>query len=406
MILQNGVKDFDNIPSQQQQQYIINQNNRTQSISSQHNGSNNNNNNNHLNNSNGTHNSNLNNKSDYNNVTNKMYHNINGITNNGTALNINNNNNNHNTVSKSVILNLDKSTLEYKNNKNLILNQHQNKVDINGNNNTIANNNNYNNNNNNNNNNNHNNNNNIYEKHLNGSINQLKMGLNGKHFILNGTESCDNKNVKFHITKPVSRFSTGSLTERPVNGLRSNLNGNSDAPLNGLRTNGISVSGLRTNGHVLNGSSTKAPLTNGYLTKNENENDSQKLTNGHTKHESTIKSTENGTTTNGRSNGFVRNCSHTSNGRSNDYSTIKINYVSRQVVRGTVPATIPSTTIFNGNNGLHDFPKTITNTPSIPNIVINGNVSEFNGTDKITNGLDIETLDCNQGKNVLNVLFN
>ncbi|CAO1362298.1 unnamed protein product [Diamesa serratosioi] len=63
-----------------------------------------------------------------------------------------------------------------------------------------------------------------------------------------------------------------------------------EVPLNGLRTNGISVSGLRSNGNVLNGSLTKAPITNGYSTKNENENDSQKLTNGYTKHESTLKS--------------------------------------------------------------------------------------------------------------------
>lgn len=422
-LLSNGVEANNH---QAPQQCIVNNNNRTSSSS---NGANNGD----LNNSNGN-NSILNNKNDFNNVTNKVYHHINGTVNNSNNLNGTLCVNNQNGVSKSVIINIDKNTLDYKNNKNLILNQQQNKVDINGNNTTTNNNNHQNNYH-------HANHHQIYEKHLNG-INQLKKnGLPTKRFIITngGVENCDNqKNGKFQITKngngydqPDNSFVNGSAK----NGF--NLNGHSnhkvhtanghiakdDSPIvienippnvNIHKVNGH-LNGFYSNGHHTRGGSHTVKVTeissatNGHNNGKNHENgiDTCKTTNGYTKaHEVSHKHHENGT--NGaRTNGFVRQCSHQStNGRPNDFSTIKINYVSRHAARGPsngYVATNATNGTHNGTtivgNGMHEVSKNaITNIANIPNIVINGNSTELG--DKTVNGGDQKEDNQLLGKNV------
>lgn len=428
----NGIiKECDNHHqiNEQHQQFIINNNNHRGSMISNgtatYNGSSNslilNNNNN---NNKGDYNSNNNNNNAI--VTNnKIYHHLNHhITNNNNVLC---NNNNQNGVSKSVILNYDKNTLEYKNNKNLILNQHQNinKVDVNGNNTTTHNNG-------------YANNHQIYEKHLNG-INQLKNELQStKRFIItstgtpNGTDNCENnqKSHKYHINIAKNRQHNGTSITQPsidepdngivmqqhhpiTNGLMKNRlitaaavkfdkdNNNENDTANVLENIPANVNIHKVNGLNLN--------SNGH---HHNHRSNNIIKNGHSV--GTVKVTElsngNAPARNGyhheqqsqKTNGFVRNCS---NGRLNDFSTIKINYVSRQVAppRGhhsssatsngnTVSSTNGHAT--NGNShcnsnnnnsnnnhfhhgtvSLHENPKnttSATNIPSIPNIVING----------------------------------
>jgi hypothetical protein len=330
------------------QQFTIsnNNNNRANNISNDLNNSNSNNINNSI----------LNNKSDFNGVTNnKIYHHING--------NNNNNNNNENAVSKAVILGFDKNKLDYKNNKNLILNQQQNKVDINGNNSLT--NNNYNrtsdyehhq----------------MYEKHLNG-INQLKKEIHMKRFIItNGVN--DNiinlRNTKFKIVDQAKEVEVVQVNDDepniPTNANIHKVNGH----LSGFYSNGqnmrngqnVRITELSTNGHTKNGG------------VKVNENGCAKAQN------STRKS-------------FARNCSTTNNmmnGRSNDFSTIKINYVSRQVHHGTISNGYVSTNGHATNgNGMHEKTKNAFNTtPNIPNIVINGNATEL--SDKMVNGALVE----------------
>jgi hypothetical protein len=317
--------------NQDQQQYIISNNRETFNT------------NNHGDSkgSNGIHStSNLNNKSDFNCVTNKIYHHhING---NSLC------NNNQNSIAKSVILGYDKNTLDYKNNKNMILNRHKNKADINGNN-TLTNNN-------------YNQSNayasqQIYEKHLN-SINHLKSGLHAKHFIIaNEIENFDTK--KFHQTKPQN----GCEPQEPLNNI-GNGNVTKDKAPNVLEIIPTNVNIHKVNGHL-----------NGFYMSGHNN-----MKNGL----ETAKSAE--SNSKGR-NGFVRNCSH--NGRSNECSTIKINYVSRQT-RGGYVNTNANAQATNENHSqdvsLHEKPKRATNTPSVPNIVINGNSTDLcdirlNGTD-------------------------
>lgn len=509
----NGIiKECDNHQvNEQQHQYIINNNNRTSMISNGtsmnhiYNGSNdmnNSNSNNHLilNNNN--------NKNDYSNnnnsiVTNKkIYHHLNHhITNNNNVLC----NNNQNGVSKSVILNYDKNTLEYKNNKNLILNRHQNisnnKGDINGNNTTTTNN--YNSPSHNGYANNHHQ---IYEKHLNG-INQLKNELQStKRFIIttqaptsgttNGVENCENnqKSNKFHIniaknhrnhhqngTSVTQQQQQPSIDEtdnvmqqhHPItNGIMKNRlitsAAISDKDKNGNDTTNVlenipaNVNIHKVNGH-LNGLHLNS---NGHHHHHNNGNNNSIIKNGHS---GTVKVTEisngyhNGkhadsTISNGhatrngyhheqshKTNGFVRNCSHntngSNNGRSNDFSTIKINYVSRQIVGRGQPTTnstsMAASATSNGNtvsstnghatNGnshcnsnntsnnnhfhhgtvsLHDNSKnttSATNIPNIPNIVINGNNdgTSINGD---CERKDEEILKKKNGKNKIFVL--
>jgi len=363
---------------QQQQQYIIN-NNRTAAISTTTTTTTSD-----LNNSNGTNHHNamlMNNKIDYNSLTNhnnnKMYHHINGGNNNN-----NNNNllcNNQNAVSKSVIRNYDKSTLDYKNNKNLILNQHQNnnnnhKIDMNG----------YHQ---------------QYEKHLNG-INQLHRNerLHNKRFIITGSSNGGSEKEKFSKYAGNSHDDDSSHSSSSRDG-SPNVLDNIPPHVNIHKVNGHLNGFFSSNGH----SKTTVKVTE-IAAAVAIENGMESTTNGHS----------NGRSSNGSS--FVRNCSHTTaaaatataiaaatNGRSNDFSTIKINYVSRQTVRGPAAAATAVTATngyvttngghaatnghnFNGTTitttSLHDKPKT--NIPSIPNIVINGSASSVNaGSDTV-----------------------
>lgn len=343
-------------------------------------------------------------------TNNKVYHHHLHINSNNN--NNNNNilcNNNQNGVSKSVILNYDKNTLEYKNNKNLILNQQQNKVD------TTTATNNFNNGTNHHSSsngfaNNHlHHNHQIYEKHLNG-INQLKNELlhSKKHYITNGGENCiDNhpKSNKFHIAKNhhngidetdnhhLLHTTNGILSKshhlhsRNPHHLQqhagnkdngsSNVLENIPTNVNIHKVNGQLNGLLNSNGHsvVRNGHHPAkvkvTEITNGYALHHHENGTSELNGNSRTSHEN-------------NRNGFVRNCSHNStsaatvsasaNGRLNDFSTIKINYVSRQhFVRG------PSTTVSNGSTNnfhstsLHELNPTKCATTNIPNIVINGN---------------------------------
>lgn len=336
---------------QDQQQYIISNNRETFNT----------NNNGDSKSSNGIHStSNLNNKSDFNCVTNKIYHHhING---NSLC------NNNQNSIAKSVILGFDKNTLDYKNNKNMILNRHKNKADINGNN-TLTNNN-YNqssayasqq----------------IYEKHLN-SINHLKSGLHAKRFIItNEIENFDTKkNVKFQLVKPQNAV---ELQEH----LHTNGNGNvtkEKAP-NVLEIIPSNVNIHKVNEHL-----------NGFYMNGHNNNNVKNGNGIESTAAQNLKSAESHLKSHEKTrNGFVRNCSHnnTTNGRSNECSTIKINYVSRQTRGGYVTTNSQAT---NENHlqdtSLHEKPKRATNTPSVPNIVINGNSTDL--SDKRVNGTDDE----------------
>jgi hypothetical protein len=331
---------------QDQQQYIISNNRETFNT----------NNNGDSKSSNGTihSTSNLNNKSDFNCVTNKIYHHhING---NSLC------NNNQNSIAKSVILGFDKNTLDYKNNKNMILNRHKN----NGNN-TLTNNN-YNqssayasqq----------------IYEKHLN-SVNHLK---SVKHFIItNEIENFDTKkNVKFQLVKPQNGVET---QQEHHHHLHTNGNGNvtKDKAPNVLEIIPTNVNIHKVNGHL-----------NGFYMSGHNN-----MKNGT---ESTVAAAPNLKSAESHSktrNGFVRNCSHgnnTTNGRSNECSTIKINYVSRQTRGGYVNVNTNAQAT-NDNHlqdvSLHEKPKRATNTPSVPNIMINGNSTDL--SDKRVNGTDDE----------------
>jgi hypothetical protein len=389
--LANG-KECDNHHQSEHQQYIIS-NNRTSSSIGTNNGDLNNSNSNSLI---------LNNTNNNASVTNnKAYHHHNNSNNNVLC------NNNQNGVSKSVILNYDKNTLEYKNNKNLLLNQQQNKVD------TTTTTNNFNNGTNHHSSsngfaNNHlHHNHQIYEKHLNG-INQLKNELlhSKKHYITNGVENCvDNhrKSNKFHIAKNhhngIDETDNHHLLHTTTNGnlsknhhhsrslhhlqhVGANKDNDSSNVLENIPTNVNihKVNGLlNSNGHsvVRNGHHPVkvTEITNGYAL-HHHEHSTGEL-NGHsrTSHEN-------------NRNGFVRNCrnnsttaaavSATTNVRPNDFSTIKINYVSRQhIVRG------PSMTVSNGgtNNfhstSLHDLNPSKCATTNIPNIVINGSNDHF-----------------------------
>lgn len=330
---------------QDQQQYIISNNRETFNT----------NNNGDSKCSNGIHStSNLNNKSDFNCLTNKIYHHhING---NSLC------NNNQNSIAKSVILGFDKNTLDYKNNKNMILNRHKNKADINGNN-TLTNNN-YNqssayasqq----------------IYEKHLN-SINHLNSGLHAKRFI---------------ISNEIENFETKKKFQKPQNDVvqqehvQTNGNGNAtkDKAPNVVEIIPANVNIHKVNGHL-----------NGFYMNGHNN-----MRNGTESNAAqNLKSAESDAKAR---NGFVRNCSHTTtNGRSNECSTIKINYVSRQV-RGGYLNTNAQVTNDNHSqdNSLHEKPKRATNTPSVPNIVINGNSTDL--SDKKVNGTDDEE-ECSSGK--------
>lgn len=358
---------------------------------------------------------------------------------------INDNNNNNNNilcnnqhgVSKSVILNYDKNTLEYKNNKNLIFNQQQYKTDVNGNSNTMmmtatncnkhqyylhqnhlstnsfA------------------NNHQINEKNLNG-INQLKNELlqSKKHFITNGVETCvDNhqKSNKFHIAKNHhngidetdnhllhTTTTNGLLSKNGItNGLQHHNHhrqshhqqqpqhvGDKDSSSSNVleiiptnvnihKVNGHLNGLLKSNGHssIRNGYQTTSvkvtEITNGMM---QNEKYQANEFNGHarTSHESSYSiANANASSIGQSSNIFVRNCSQhasalltaaTTIGRSNDFSTIKINYVSRQPM-----------TVSNGINHnfhgtiLHEQNPTKISKTNIPNIVIN----EINGSDHI-----------------------
>lgn len=384
------LKECDNHHQSEHQQYIIS-NNRTSSSNGTNNGD--------LNNSNGNSLILNNNASVTNN--NKVYHH---------HINSNNNvlcNNNQNGVSKSVILNYDKNTLEYKNNKNLILNRHQqSKVDTSS---TAANN--FNNGTNHHSssngftNNNHlHHNHQIYEKHLNG-INQLKNELlhSKKHYITNGVENCvDNhqRSNKFHVAK--NHLNNGidetdnHLLHTTANGILSKSHHHNSRSLQHIGNRDNSGSNVleniptNVNIHKVNGSLNGLLSSNGHSRIGHHSVKVTEITNGYKRHH------ENGGDLNGHSrtshengrnsNGFVRNCSlnsngtvsATTNGRLNDFSTIKINYVSRQhVVRG------PSMTVSNGgiNNlhgtSLHELNPTKCATTNIPNIVINGSNDHF-----------------------------
>lgn len=382
--LANG-KECDNHHQSEHQQYIIS-NNRTSSSIGTNNGD--------LNNSNGN-SLILNNNASVTNSNKVYHHHINGNNNNNNVLC----NNNQNGVSKSVILNYDKNTLEYKNNKNLILNQQQNKVDT-----TSTTTNNFNNGTNHHSspngfaNNNHHlrHNHQIYEKHLNG-INQLKNELlhSKKHYITNGVENCaDNhqRSNKFHIAKNhhngidetdnhLLHTTTNGILSKNHRSLLQHIGSRDNSGSNVLENIPTNVNIHKVNGQLnglLNGHSTAVrnghhhpvkvtEITNGYAHE----------LNGHSR-----TSHENG------HNGFVRNCSlnstpaaavsATTNGRSNDFSTIKINYVSRQhIVRG------PSMTVSNGT-GLHELNPSKCATTNIPNIVINGSNDHFG--EKMVNG--------------------
>lgn len=318
--------------NQDQQQYIISNNRETFNT----------NNNGDSKCSNGIHStSNLNNKSDFNCVTNKIYHHhING---NSLC------NNNQNSIAKSVILGYDKNTLDYKNNKNMILNRHKNKADINGNN-TLTNNN-------------YNQSNayasqQIYEKHLN-SINHLKSGLHAKHFIIaNEIEHFDTKkNVKFQLAKPQNGVDSVEHLNNIGNG-----NVTKDKAPNVLEIIPTNVNIHKVNGH-LNGF---------YMSGHNNMKNGTEPTAAQN-----LKSAESHSKPHEKTrNGFVRNCSH--NGRSNECSTIKINYVSRQIRGGYVNTNAQATNENHSqDNSLHEKPKRATNTPSVPNIVINGTSTDL-----------------------------
>jgi hypothetical protein len=249
-----------------------------------------------------------------------------------------------------VILGYDKNTLDYKNNKNMILNRHKNKADINGNN-TLTNNN-------------YNQSNayasqQIYEKHLN-SINHLKSGLHAKNFIIaNEIENFDTKKtVKFHHAKPQN----GVETVEPLNNI-GNGNVTKDKAPNVLEIIPTNVNIHKVNGHL-----------NGFYMNGHNN-----MKNGNTETTTTqnLKSAESHLKPHEKTrNGFVRNCSH--NGRSNECSTIKINYVSRQIRGGYVNTNAQATSEnYSQDTSLHERPKRATNTPSVPNIVINGNSTDL-----------------------------
>jgi hypothetical protein len=348
------------------------------------------------------------------------------------------NNHQQNGVSKSsVILNYDKNTLEYKNNKNLILNQQKNKVDASTNNNhhhnsstTTATTQHYNNHqqhfrNHHHNSSTNNHNHQIYEKNLNG-INQLKnelLNTKSKRYITTTTTGVENcvdshhqKSNKFHIAKnhhngidetdnhllhtngllsksglqhrnllhnhhhhrqtnhqlqhnidDVDNSGSNVLENIPTNVNIHKVNGH----LNGLLNSTVQSPSPQTTTTIRNGqhratSVRVSEITNGYQQQQQHE------LNGHSR-----TSHETATASNG--NGFVRSCA--ANGRTNDFSTIKINYVSRhQIVRGPSTMTVSNGFHSNGNSSsssnLHEpNPTKIISTTNIPNIVIN----EING---------------------------
>lgn len=395
--LANG-KECDNLHQSEHQQYIIS-NNRTSSS----NGTNNDD----LNNSNGN-SLILNNNTSV--TNNKIYHHhhINNGNNNNILCN-----NNQNGVSKSVILNYDKNTLEYKNNKNLILNRQQKKVDT-----TTTATNNFNNGTNHHSSqngfaNNHlHHNHQIYGKHLNG-INQLKNELlhSKKHYITNGVEKCvDNhqKSNKFSIAKNhhngIDETDNHHLLHTTTNGILSKNHHHSRS----LHQHIVGANKDNGNSNALENIPTNVNIhkVNGQLNGLLNSNEHLVVRNGH--HPATVKVTEitngyalhhheNGTgELSGHSrtshennrNGFVRNSSHNStaaatisastNGRSNDFSTIKINYVSRQhIVRGPLMAVSNGGTNNFHSISLHELNPSKCATTNIPNIVINGSNDHF-----------------------------
>lgn len=284
----------------------------------------------------------LNNKTDCN-YANKTYHFNGTITNNSGIQNV---------VSKSVIFNLNKNTLDYKNNKNLILNQQQNKTDINGNNTS-------------------NNNHQMYEKQLNGK-NQFKNGFSNKNFIIS---NCDNKysnkqlsnyqNLNGNVTNHV-----GSVTNQLSNGNATNLTSN-------ILTGRIGSATDFNARNVLNGI---IPACDSSV------------------NEKIKKASE--ALVNGRSNDFVRNCSHTKPKSTHDYTiaTNKIS-ISRQlhVANG-------QHTYQNGNCMHNSTANGTAASNNIPNIIINGS-SEFSEKSLLLaneHGLFEKPLDnSSQGKNCL-----
>lgn len=355
----NGnVKECDNHEQQQlQSQYIINSNNRTVTASMISNGTANHNgisnNISDLNNSNGISNGNnhlvLNNR-DYNNSSivtnnNKIYHNhhINNNNNNNTLCNNNNN-------QKSVILNYDKNTLDYKNNKNLILNQHQ-----------------------------------MYEKHLNG-INQLKNELQStKRFIISTTTAIPQLPPPLPVsavptTMNISATNNGSqpplllplispatIVDSCVDKFHINLAKNHRNNI----VNRRNITPLTPSVDETDNAANDLAMTKSGILENMPTNVNIHKVNGHLNGilnsnsniiKPSLKVTElsNGNFRNGHhQNGFVKNCSaNGQNGRSmNDFSTIKINYVSRQAIRGcsvsttTTTTTNPTNTLSNIING-------------------------------------------------------
>lgn len=260
----------------------------------------------------------LNNKSELNSVSNKLHHDY----------------KNQNGVAKSVIIGFDKNTLDYKNNKNLILNQKQNKVDINGN--STMTNNYYNQSNN--------------QKNLNG-VKPTKSEVHSKRFIItNCVENCDKlRNVMFHIVKPQNGVDQPDVRDGLllINGSGCAAKDETPNALENIpnNVNIHKVNGFHLSDPVRNGTSAEVPA-NVQILKSPNEKPR---------------------------NGFIRNCSH--NARPNDFSTIKINYVSRQVRAPTNGFVCTNGKAANGNR-LHDTSKTATNMSSIPNIVINGSASD------------------------------
>jgi hypothetical protein len=253
-------------------------------------------------------------------------------------------NNNHNGVAKaSVILNYDKNALEYKNNKNLILNSHNNvnKVETSTTNNQQHQ---------------------VYEKHLNG-INQLKNELQStKRFIITTSGSA---NV---IMLPNDA--------NDVDCENNKNNGNKFPSIDDVDGEKVLHKVNRLLNH--NGSGLYVKLPD--LANNNNSNSAAS------------------------NNGFVRNCTSgnnlvTNNSRSNDFSTIKINYVARQLQRTAATnqatsshAQVTKSTINNCNKRFHSASlheaKITASTNLIPNIVINGS-NDLNYSDKINlvNGL-------------------
>lgn len=244
-----------------------------------------------------------------------------------------------NEVAKSVILSYDKRSLDYKNNKNLIQNQKENKVDFNGNSTMV--------------------NHQIFEKSLNG-INQIISGLQSKRFInnINSVESIDNlKSAKFQCGKKqkddeillINGIGHVAKSEALTDKVPSTI---SIHKINGY------LNGFKSDADVKNGQAERETLPT--------------LAKCHEKPQ------------NGK-NLLAKTCvQFITNGRSNDSSTIKINYVSRQT-RGPSSGHVSNNgQAFNGNH-FHDAVPTKAAT-NIPNIVINGSAPDTN--DRVISGAE------------------